>query len=52
MSELQTVRLSVPLESWLATVPGEGYFVILRLYGPTEAAIDKNWKPSDVEEVK
>src|SRR5262249_45282377 len=31
--------------NWLATVPGRGYFVILRLYGPTEAAIDKSWKP-------
>jgi hypothetical protein len=35
--------------NWLATVPGRGYFVILRLYGPTEAAIDKNWKPGDIE---
>jgi hypothetical protein len=25
--------------NWLATVPGKGYFVILRLYGPTEASI-------------
>jgi len=35
--------------NWLATVPGKGYFAILRLYGPTEAAIDKSWKPGDVE---
>jgi hypothetical protein len=35
--------------NWLATVPGKGYFVVLRLYGPTEAAIDKNWKPGDIE---
>ena len=35
--------------NWLATVPGKGYFVILRLYGPTEAAINKTWKPSDIE---
>jgi hypothetical protein len=26
--------------NWLATVPGKGYFVILRLSGPTEAAIN------------
>jgi hypothetical protein len=32
--------------NWLATVPGRGYFAILRLYGPTEAAIDKSWKPA------
>jgi hypothetical protein len=38
--------------NWLATVPGKGYFAILRLYGPTEAAIDKSWKPGDIEKVK
>jgi hypothetical protein len=38
--------------NWLATVPGKGYFAIIRLYGPTEAAIDKSWKPGDVEKVK
>lgn len=35
--------------NWLRTVPGNGYFAILRLYGPTEAAIDKSWKPGDFE---
>jgi hypothetical protein len=34
--------------NWLATVPGKGYFVILRLYGPMEAAINKSWKPGDI----
>jgi hypothetical protein len=38
--------------NWLATVPGKGYFAILRLYGPTEAAINKSWKPGDIEPVK
>ena len=38
--------------NWLATVPGKGYFVILRLYGPTEAAINKSWKPGDIEKVQ
>ena len=38
--------------NWLATVPGKGYFAILRLYGPTEAAIDKSWKPGDIEKVQ
>lgn len=27
-------------------------FAILRLYGPTEAAIDKSWKPGDIKKVK
>ena len=37
--------------NWLRTVPGNGYFAILRLYGPTEAAIDESWKPDDVTKV-
>ena len=35
--------------NWMATPAGKGYFVILRLYGPTEAAIDKSWVPGDIE---
>jgi hypothetical protein len=38
--------------NWLATPPGRGYFAILRLYAPTEAAINKSWKPGDIEKVK
>ena len=38
--------------NWQATVPGKGYFAVLRLYGPTEAALDKSWKPGDFEKVK
>jgi hypothetical protein len=37
--------------NWLATVPGRGFFSILRLYGPTEAAINKLWKPGDIAKV-
>jgi hypothetical protein len=36
--------------TWMRTVPGNGYFVILRLYGPTEAAI-KSLRLGDVENV-
>lgn len=35
--------------NWIATVPGKGYFAVLRLYGPTEAALDRTWKPGDIE---
>ena len=35
--------------NWLATVPGKGYFAMLRLYGPTKASFDKSWKPGDLE---
>jgi hypothetical protein len=38
--------------NWLATVHGRGYFAIIRLYGPTEAALNKSWKPGDIENVK
>jgi len=37
--------------NWLATVPGKGFFAILRLYSPTEAAINKSWKPGDIEKL-
>jgi hypothetical protein len=38
--------------NWLATVPGKGYFAILRLYGPGESALKRTWKPGDIEKVK
>jgi len=38
--------------NWVATVPGKGFFVILRLYGPTEAYFGKSWKPDDMTQVK
>jgi hypothetical protein len=38
--------------NWLATPNGRGYFAILRLYSPTEPAINKSWKPSDITKVK
>lgn len=38
--------------NWLATVPGRGYFAILRLYAPTEPAINMSWKPGDIEKMK
>jgi len=38
--------------NWLATVPGKAYFVVLRLYGPEAAAIERRWKPGDLERVK
>lgn len=35
-------------KNWIATVPGKGFFVILRLYGPTQPFFDQSWKPDDV----
>jgi len=36
---------------WIQTIPGKGWFVYIRLYGPQEAAFDGSWKPGDFEEV-
>lgn len=38
-------------KNWLRTVAGQGFFVILRIYGPTQAFFDKTWVPGDVEKV-
>ena len=38
--------------NWIATVPGRGYFAVLRLYSPTMAALERRWKPGDIEKVK
>ena len=38
-------------KNWLRTLPGKGFFVILRLYGPTKAFFDQTWKPGDIEKV-
>jgi hypothetical protein len=37
--------------NWLATVPGRGFFAILRLYAPEQPALDGSWKPGDIERV-
>lgn len=38
--------------NWIATVPGRGFFAILRLYAPSQPAIDGSWKPGDIERVQ
>ena len=35
--------------NWVQTVPGKGWFVGLRLYGPLEPWFDKTWKPGEIE---
>lgn len=39
-------------KNWLRTLPGKGYFVILRLYSPQKAFFDQTWKPGDIEKPK
>jgi len=38
--------------NWVESNIGEGFFMYLRLYGPTEAYYDKSWKMPDVKKVK
>ena len=36
-------------QNWTQTVPGKGWFVLLRLYGPLEPWFDKTWQPGEFE---
>ncbi|NQY32725.1 MAG: DUF1254 domain-containing protein [Coraliomargarita sp.] len=36
-------------ENWIQTVPGKGWFTIIRLYGPLEPWFDKTWQPGEIE---
>jgi hypothetical protein len=38
--------------NWVQTMPGKGWSVLLRLYGPLEPWFDKSWKASDIELVQ
>ena len=35
--------------NWVQTMPGKGYSVTLRLYGPLEPWFDQSWRPGDLE---
>ena len=35
--------------NWVQTVPGKGFWLILRLYGPLEPWFDKTWRPGKIE---
>ena len=37
--------------NWLQTVPGKGWWTILRLYNPLQAFFDKTWKPGEIEPI-
>ena len=36
-------------KNWVQTMPGKGFNVLLRIYGPEQAWFDKSWKPGDFE---
>ena len=35
--------------NWVQTVPGKGWNVVLRLYGPLESWFNKTWRPGEIE---
>ena len=37
--------------NWLQTVPGKGFFVILRLYNPLQPFFDKTWRPGEIQTI-
>ncbi len=38
--------------NWTQTIPGKGWFVLLRLYGPLEPWFDRTWRPGEFELVQ
>jgi len=38
-------------ENWLKTVPGRGWFAIIRWYGPKQEFFDRKYKPGDFVKV-
>jgi hypothetical protein len=41
---------SVKDGNFIETVPGKGWWVILRLYSPLKPSFDKTWRPSEIME--
>lgn len=39
-------------KNWIRTLPEKGFFVIVRIYGPTKAFFDKTWVPDDIQKLK
>jgi hypothetical protein len=37
--------------NWIQTVPGKGWFTVLRLYSPLEPFFDKSWRIGEIEPV-
>ena len=38
-------------DNWLQTLPGKGWFPILRLYSPGQAFFDKSWRAGELEPI-
>jgi len=38
--------------NWIQTMPGKGFTILLRLYGPLDPWYDRSWVPGDLELIK
>lgn len=38
--------------NWIQTIPGKGWYTMLRLYGPLEPWFDKTWQPGEIELIR
>jgi len=38
-------------KNWIKTLPGKGWFILMRFYGPLEPFFDQTWKPDDIVRV-
>ena len=47
-----TQPASVKRGNWIQTMPGKGWFTLLRLYSPLEPFFTKEWRLSEIELVK
>jgi hypothetical protein len=36
--------------NWVQTIPGKGWFMLLRLYGPLEPWFNGTWRPVEIEQ--
>ena len=39
-------------KNWIKTIPGEGWEILIRLYGPLDPFFDRTWKPDNIEKVE
>ena len=44
-----TLPKGAPEANWVQTIPGKGWNVLFRLYGPLEPWFDKSWRVGDIE---
>jgi hypothetical protein len=39
-------------DNFVRTVPGKGWFTVLRIHGPLKPWFDKSWRPGEIEEMR